>query len=89
MNYEESLISRTEQYTDVEGVTKEIVRSRAVLLPGVVPRIFPSLPSYLSSPESIERTDPEVRRKKILEEIDRKNEELINEDIINNSTDLC
>lgn len=88
-HFDETSISRTEVYKDGEGVTKEISRSRPILLPGAVPRIFPSLPSYLTKPLTPARTDPEVRRSKICEEKEKRAQQLKNEDLIKNFSDLC
>ena len=84
VHFDEKFISKIEEYIDKDGQKKTFPRKRPVLSSNAVPTIFPNLPQYLSSSSGAERTNPEKRRKLVLEHHEKAVDEFLSSDIILN-----
>uniref|UniRef100_A0A6P7F2P5 Uncharacterized protein LOC114324507 n=1 Tax=Diabrotica virgifera virgifera TaxID=50390 RepID=A0A6P7F2P5_DIAVI len=68
-------IERVREWVDKEGNKHVEKLTNPKLKPSAVPRIFPHQPKYLTTPQTVERTDPENRRMTI----NKRHEEVLSE----------
>lgn len=81
-------IIKFDKHLQADGTIKLLLLRSPKLKEGAIPKIFPNLPSYLTKPKQMKRTDPQCRREALFTRNNNEIEDFLSSDLIKDYMDL-